>query len=69
MMREAFIKEKMAQSEYEEANQYLEDGNSAEWECTQRESYQHYGKACGIYATLAWIGFEHKDMKKLCDLV
>lgn len=69
LLREGIKNGESAKKEYAEAEKHLANANKLEWEVNQRKADQNLGYAQGIYQALVVVGFEHKDMQKLAELI
>lgn len=69
LLYEAIKTAQLSREEFKLVRQCYKNGDMYECEKNQRKSDRHWGCAEGIFRALKTMGFEHKDMQKLHELI
>jgi hypothetical protein len=69
LLYEAIRIAEQSREEFEIVKQYFRNDNMYECERNQRKSDRHWGYAEGICKALKELGFEHREMKRLQELI
>ena len=69
LLYEAIRLAEQSRKEFEIVRQYFKIDDMYRCERNQRKSDRHWGCAEGIFKALKELGFEHRDMKRLQELI